>query len=142
MPIEPQHAVTVSIRAPMPQKKTGDEYRAKIVAKFGRVPSWAELAKHEGPGRQWRVTNPTGEGYKRGPVLNRDGWDRKRNAATTKIMQILQQPRPIVEVVAAVDYGRNWVERFLRAAKNRGEVTMTRIGRTVVWECVKTGGAE
>lgn len=53
MPIEP-HAVRYRVgTAVMPhERKSGDDYKATIIAKLGRLPSYEELAKLERAARQ------------------------------------------------------------------------------------------
>lgn len=54
MDIEPHHITTVS-RRPLvgsDAPRTLAEYQAPIIAKYGYLPSWPELAKHEGRTRR------------------------------------------------------------------------------------------
>ena len=130
---------TVCIRPVMPPKSTRTvrDYRAELKARFGRVPSYQELARIE------QGQPPTMRQYVP-PAPDNPNMASARAAIVAKgiatrddIMQVLTQPMTCPDVAYALKRTRQLINRHLVILKAEGKVTLRKVKGVAVWEAAE-----
>ena len=130
---------TVCIRTPMPPKSTRTvrDYRAELKARYGRVPSYQELARLE------QGQPPTMRQYVP-PAPDNPNMASARAAIVAKgiatrddIMQVLTQPMTCPDVAYALGRTRQLINRHLVILKAEGKVTLRKVKGVAVWEAAE-----
>lgn len=133
MTIEPQN-VRFQIGAPVLTHKSRSviDYRDDLRHKFGRVPSFAELAQMES-GKRYAApeTNPMPPS----PQLQgiRDRVAKKSRAACDLVLSRLTEPKTAAAIASEVGFSTQRVGALLRAAYERGEVARSTGTRITIW---------
>jgi hypothetical protein len=142
MTYEPEHCRSVSICAPKPadEARTLDQYQADLVRRFGRVPSWPELAKRENAARlrmsghstmarpQPTVDNSPGSLARRAAIIA------KGEATRKSILGALTKPMTCPDVANTLGRTPQLIQRHLVILAERGAVVGTRVKRVMIWE--------
>ena len=127
---------TVCIRPVMPPKAP-DTYREKLIARFGRVPSMAELARLE------QGQPPTMRQYVPPPSMTpatiaaRARIIAKGEATRADIMRVLTKPMTCPDVANALKRTRQLINRHLVILKAEGKVTLRKVKGVNVWEAAE-----
>lgn len=135
MPIEPHHVITVSRRPIVgaDRPKTLAEYQAPIIARFGRLPSWPELAHIESTPRSFASYGQAAPGNPR--VLSlKAALAAKSEASRQSILDALIEPMTAADVALAVQRDARGVRRSLILLRDQGRVTGTRVKTVMVWQ--------
>jgi hypothetical protein len=142
MPIEP-HAVRFQVGTIVPPSmpRTPEQYRDDLRRKFGRVPSYAELAAMEG---KVAVIAPRHEPVIRTPAeqaranANASRAKAKTLASLALIMSRLDKPMTAQQLSPLVRMTSQAIGSHLRAALNKGLVTRSDYSwkKATVWEKV------
>lgn len=130
MTIEPQDAFTVSIRQPMPPKAP-DTYREKLIARFGRIPSMAELAKMESATHRMSL-----EIYRPVTALDKSLEARRERTKETigVLVAALTRPMTSQDIATATGIPLSTVAHLMLRALDEGAVKRERIQRVYIWE--------
>ena len=127
---------TVCIRTPMPPKSTRTvrDYRAELKARYGRVPSYQELARLEQgqpPTMRQYVPpapdNPNVAAAKAAIVA-------KGIATRDDIMRVLTKPMTCPDVAYALGRTRQLINRHLVLLAQAGKITRRKTKGVMVWE--------
>ena len=128
---------TVHIPTPMPPKPLSSTYRAKLIARFGRVPSMQELARLEqgqpATMRQYvppAPDNPNVAAAKAAIVA-------KGIATRDDIMRVLTKPMTCPDVAYALGRTRQLINRHLVLLAQAGKITRRKTKGVAVWEAVE-----
>ena len=129
---------TVCIRTPMPPKSTRTvrDYRAELKARYGRVPTYQELARLE----QGQPT--TMRQYVPPPSMTptataaRARIIAKGIATRADIMRVLTKPMTCPAIAEALNRTRQLINRHLVILKAEGKVTLRKTKGVAVWEAV------
>ena len=128
---------TVKTSAPMPPKPMSNTYREKLIARFGRVPSMAELARLEqgqpSTMRQYvppAPDNPNVAAAKAAIVA-------KGIATRDDIMRVLTKPMTCPDVAYALGRTRQLINRHLVLLAQAGKITRRKTKGVAVWEAVE-----
>ena len=129
---------TVCIRTQMPPKSTRTvrDYRAELKARYGRVPTYRELARLE----QGQPT--TMRQYVPPPSMTptataaRARIIAKGIATRADIMRVLTKPMTCPDVANALKRTRQLINRHLVILKAEGKVTLRKTKGVAVWEAV------
>ena len=127
---------TVCIRPVMPPKAP-DTYREKLIARFGRVPSMAELARLE------QGQPPTMRQYVPPPSMTpatiaaRARIIAKGEATRIEVMRVLTKPMTCPDVANALKRTRQLINRHLVILKAEGKVTLRKVKGVNVWEAAE-----
>lgn len=136
MTLEPAHCHTVAIRPCLPPKTTRTlaDYQAPIIARFGRLPSWPELARLErGHASSLRPytppppDNPNIAAAKAAIVA-------KGIATRADIMRVLNKPMTCPDVSNALKRTRQLVQRHLQILAAEGRIAGHKVKGVTVWE--------
>ena len=130
---------TVCIRTPMPPKSTRTvrDYRAELKARYGRVPSYQELARLE----QGQPT--TMRQYVTPPSMTptataaRARIIAKGIATRADIMAVLTKPMTCPDVAYALGRTRQLINRHLVLLAQAGKITRRKTKGVAVWEAVE-----
>ena len=128
---------TVCIRPVMPPKPQNETYREKLIARFGRVPSMAELARLE------QGQPPTMRQYVPPPSMTPAAIEArariiaKGDATRDDIMQVLTQPMTCPDVAYALKRTRQLINRHLVILKAEGKITLRKVKGVAVWEAAE-----
>ncbi len=152
MTIEPHNVVTVSRRA-LPQlgatpddyAKAATAYEANLRARFGKVPSWEDLAMREN--RAMRASfgiSPMARAC--GSHTVSEAQREKLRAAShargirtmNAILASLTQPMTREDLISITGIAQNTVQRGLNRALDEGLVRKTKAKTYVIWERVDT----
>ena len=143
MSLEP-HAVTTVSRCPLtPPKEQGRtlaDYRADLIRRFGKVPSWPELAKRENAARA-RVTASSPMSRPQVGADRTAAHEAARTAFAAKkaerqdamLAYMTDDFRTSGDLATHFKISIDTVQGILREMKLNGLVTMTRIQRTAIW---------
>lgn len=128
--IEPHQAITVSIRQPMPPK-IPDTYREKLIARFGRIPSMAELAKLESATHRMSL-----ETYRPVIALNKSLEARRERTKETIAILVKALTRPMTnqDIATATGIPLSTVCHLMLRALDEGVVKRERVQRVYIWE--------
>ena len=122
---------TVCIRPVMPPKPLSSTYREKLIARFGRVPSMAELAKLESATHRMSL-----EIYR--PVTALDKSLDARSECTKEtigqLVAALTRPMTNQDLATATGIPLSTVAHLMLRALDEGAVKRERIQRMYVWE--------
>lgn len=136
MTLEPAHCHTVAIRPCLPPKSTRTlaDYQSPIIARFGRMPSWPELARLErGHASSLRPytpplpDNPNVAAAKAAIVA-------KGIATRADIMRVLNKPMTCPDVANVIKRTRQLVQRHLQILAAEGRIAGHKVKGVTVWE--------
>ena len=125
---------TVCIRPVMPPKPQNDTYREKLIARFGRVPSMAELARLEQgqPSTMRQYVPPPS--MTPATIAARARIIAKGEATRIEVMRVLTKPMTCPDVANALKRTRQLINRHLVILKAEGKVTLRKVKGVAVWE--------
>lgn len=136
MTLEPAHCHTVAIRPCLPPKTTRTlaDYQAPIIARFGRLPSWPELARLErGHASSLRPYTP--------PLPDNPNIAAAKAAIIAKgiatradIMAALTKPMTCPDVANVIKRTRQLVQRHLQILAAEGRIAGHKVKGVTVWE--------
>ena len=135
MTLEPAHCHTVAIRPCLPPKTTRTlaDYQAPIIAKYGYLPSWPELAKHEGPRIYVRYDyTPPSDLVGREAAIA--AIIAKGEATRASILGTLTKPMTCPDVANALGRTRQLINRHLVLLVKAGKITGQNVKGLKVWE--------
>lgn len=140
MTVEPQNAITVRIVQPMPTGvRTLADYQASIIARFGNLPSWAELARRENRAMLRSVGNPHRQGS-----LSDESRAKMAAAKAEKggftvetILAALVAPMTREDIARKTGIPPSTAHLALRRAHDAGLVGRTSVHRHVIWHRVQ-----
>ena len=130
---------TVSIRTPMPPKSTRTvrDYRAELKARYGRVPTYQELARLEGgesiAQRAYVPPPPNNPNV----AAMRAAIVAKGIATRDDIMRVLTKPMTCPDVAYALGRTRQLINRHLVLLAQAGKITRRKTKGVAVWEAVE-----
>ena len=141
MTVEPQNAITVRIVQPVPPKPEDAEgaYRAKLIARFGKVPPPEELARLEACAMSGNADRPgssrvfTGEARERIAAHRRAEGERTVNA----IIDALTAPMTRGEISDATGLAESTITQAMHRALDAGMVSRSTVKRLVYWHRVQ-----
>lgn len=121
---------TVCIRPVMPPK-VPDTYREKLIARFGRVPSMAELAKLESAPHRMSL-----EIYRPVTALDKSLDARRERTKETigQLVAALTRPMTNQDLATATGIPLSTVAHLMLRALDEGAVKRERIQRVYIWE--------
>jgi hypothetical protein len=121
---------TVCIRPVMPPKAP-DTYRDKLIARFGRVPSMAELAKLESATHRMSL-----EIYQPQMALDKSLDARRERTKETigTLVAALTRPMTNQDLATATGIPLSTVAHLMRRALDEGAVKRERVQRVYIWE--------
>ena len=122
---------TVCIRPVMPPKPQNETYRDKLIARFGRVPSMAELAKLESATHRMSL-----DVYQPQTALDKSLDARRERTKETIATLVAALTRPMTNQDLATDTGipLSTVAHLMLRALDEGAVKRERIQRVYIWE--------
>ena len=122
---------TVHLPTQMPPKPLSSTYREKLIARFGRVPSMAELAKLESATHRMSL-----EIYRPVTALDKSLDARRERTKETIGQLVAALTRPMTNQDLATDTGipLSTVAHLMLRALDEGAVKRERIQRMYVWE--------
>ena len=125
---------TVCIRPVMPPKPQNETYREKLIARFGRVPSMAELARLEQgqPTTMRQYVPPAPDNPNM--IAAKAALVAKGDATRADIMAVLTKPMTCPDVAYALKRTRQLINRHLVILKAEGKVTLRKVKGVAVWE--------
>lgn len=147
MTIEPHAAVTVAIR-PTPgmiKARTEDDYRNDLIRRFGKLPSFQELAEMETRAMHFR--NAVSPMARANPV-NRASPDRLEAAARARAAIVAETEGSLLTALQGRDWtavtdlaplvgmARRTITHYLNRPLLQGKVCRTRRGAASVWRVV------
>ena len=128
---------TVHLPTPMPPKPLSNTYREKLIARFGRVPSYQELARLEQgqPPTMRQYVPPAPDNPNMASA--RAAIIAKGEATRADIMAVLTQPMTCPDVSNALGRTRQLINRHLVILKAEGKVTLRKVKGVAVWEAAE-----
>ena len=122
---------TVCIRPVMPPKPLSNTYREKLIARFGRVPSMAELAKLESATHRMSL-----EIYRPVTALDKSLDARRERTKETigQLVAALTRPMTNQDLATATGIPLSTVAHLMLRALDEGAVKRERIQRVYIWE--------
>jgi hypothetical protein len=136
MTLEPSRCHTVAIRPCLPPKTTRTlaDYQAPIIARFGRLPSWPELAKLERQGST--IITPVQAPLPVTPmtIAARAAIVAKGEATRASIMAALTKPMTCPDVANVIRRTRQLTQRHLQILASQGRITGHKVKGVTVWE--------
>lgn len=130
--IEPQDAYTVLRRPLLPPKPEPGTYRAKLIARFGRVPTYQELAAIEA-GKPWLRH---GSAYQCQEANERRATEaireRERQAAQILAM-VTEAPTSSADIAIRMGIKQRRIVSVLAVMRERDEVKLIRDGVARLW---------
>ena len=136
MTLEPSHCHTVAIRPCLPPKTTRTlaDYQAPIIARFGRLPSWPELARLERQGST--IITPVQAPLPVTPmtIAARAAIVAKGEATRASIMAALTKPMTCPDVANVVRRTRQLTQRHLQILAAEGRIAGHKVKGVMVWE--------
>ena len=133
---EPSRCHTVAIRPCLPPKTTRTlaDYQAPIIARFGRLPSWPELAKLERQGST--IITPVQAPLPVTPmtIAARAAIVAKGEATRASIMAALTKPMTCPDVANVVRRTRQLTQRHLQILAAEGRIAGHKVKGVMVWE--------
>ena len=136
MTLEPSRCHTVAIRPCLPPKTTRTlaDYQAPIIARFGRLPSWPELARLERQGST--IITPVQAPLPVTPmtIAARAAIVAKGEATRASIMAALTKPMTCPDVANVIRRTRQLTQRHLKILASQGRITGHKVKGVTVWE--------
>ncbi len=128
---------TVCIRPVMPPKPMSNTYREKLIARFGRVPTYQELARLEQgqPPTMRQYVPPAPDNPNM--IAAKAALVAKGDATRADIMAVLTKPMTCPDVANALKRTRQLINRHLVILKAEGKVTLRKVKGVNVWEAVE-----
>ena len=128
---------TVHLPTPMPPKPLSNTYREKLIARFGRVPSMAELARLEQgqPSTMRQYVPPAPENPNM--IAAKAAIVAKGIATREDIMRVLTKPITCPAIAEALNRTRQLINRHLVILKAEGKVTLRKVKGVNVWEAAE-----
>ena len=128
---------TVHLPTPMPPKPLSNTYREKLIARFGRVPSMAELARLEQgqPSTMRQYVPPAPENPNM--IAAKAAIVAKGIATREDIMRVLTKPMTCPAIAEALNRTRQLINRHLVILKAEGKVTLRKVKGVNVWEAAE-----
>ena len=125
---------TVCIRPVMPPRPQNETYREKLIARFGRVPSMAELARLEQgqPTTMRQYVPPAPDNPNM--IAAKAALVAKGDATRIEVMRVLTKPMTCPDVAYALKRTRQLINRHLVILKAEGKVTLRKVKGVAVWE--------
>lgn len=125
---------TVCIRPVMPPKPQNETYREKLIARFGRVPSMAELAKLESATHRMSL-----DVYQPQTALDKSLDARRERTKETigQLVAALTRPMTNQDLATATGIPLSTVCHLMLRALDEGAVKRERIQRVYIWERVE-----
>ena len=122
---------TVCIRPVMPPRPQNDTYREKLIARFGRVPSMAELAKLESATHRMSL-----DVYQPQMALDKSLDARRERTKETigQLVAALTSPMTNQDLATATGIPLSTVAHLMLRAMDEGAVKRERIQRVYIWE--------
>ena len=122
---------TVCIRPVMPPKPQNETYREKLIARFGRVPSMAELAKLESATHRMSL-----DVYQPHTALDKSLDARRERTKETigQLVAALTRPMTNQDLATATGIPLSTVAHLMLRAMDEGAVKRERIQRVYIWE--------
>jgi DNA-binding transcriptional ArsR family regulator len=148
MPIEPQDVTSVSTPRIGQAARTKADYEADLRARFGRVPSWPELAKRENRA-MWKSQGrlSASQHDQKGDRLFdvedkrltslRAALAEKSRATVAKIMAHLNEPKTASDLERETGFSRQTIGSHLREASLRGKVIREMRSRVSIWSLAR-----
>ena len=128
---------TVCIRTPMPPKPLSNTYREKLIARFGRVPSYQELARieqgHLPTMCQYVPPAPDNPNM----IAAKAAIIAKGEATRIEVMRVLTEAMTCPAIAEAMNRTRQLINRHLVILKAEGKVTLRKVKGVNVWEAVE-----
>ena len=150
MILEPHDVTTVSIRAfppKPPEQRTLADYQADLTRRFGRVPSWTELAKRENRAMLFRQAhssmarpqvNPADHPNTQAAI---EAILAKGEATRVSIVAALTAPMTCPDVAYALKRSPQLIRRHLTLLTEQGRVTGRSVKGVTVWERIQEAAA-
>ena len=128
---------TVHLPTPMPPNPLSNTYREKLIARFGRVPSMAELARLEQgqPPTMRQYVPPAPENPNM--IAAKAAIVAKGIATREDIMRVLTKPMTCPDVAYALGRTRQLINRHLVLLAQAGKITRRKTKGVAVWEAVE-----
>lgn len=122
---------TVCIRPVMPPRPENDTYRDKLIARFGRVPSMAELAKLESATNRMSL-----EIYRLVTALDKSIEARRERTKKTigQLVAALTRPMTNQDLATATGIPLSTVCHLMLRALDEGAVKRERVQKVYIWE--------
>ena len=122
---------TVCIRPVMPPRPQNETYREKLIARFGRVPSMAELAKLESATHRMSL-----DVYQPQTALEKSLEARRERTKETIATLVAALTRPMTnqDLATATGIPLSTVAHLMLRALDEGAVKRERIKRVYIWE--------
>ena len=122
---------TVCIRTQMPPKPLSSTYRDKLIARFGRVPTYQELAKLESATHRMSL-----ESYRPVTALDKSLEARRERTKETigQLVAALTRPMTNQDLATATGIPLSTVAHLMLRALDEGAVKRERIQRVYIWE--------
>ena len=136
MTLEPSHCHTVAIRPCLPPKTTRTlaDYQAPIIARFGRLPSWPELARLERQGSTSITPVQAPLPVTPMTIAARAAIVAKGEATRASIMAALTKPMTCPDVANVIRRTRQLTQRHLQILASQGRITGQKVKGGMVWE--------
>jgi len=122
---------TVHLPTPMPPKPLSSTYREKLIARFGRVPSMAELAKLESETHRMSL-----EIYRPVTALDKSLDARRERTKETigQLVAALTRPMTNQDLATATGIPLSTVAHLMLRALDEGVVKRERVQQMYIWE--------
>ena len=136
MTLEPAHCHTVAIRPCLPPKTTRTlaDYQAPIIARFGRMPSWPELARLERQGSTSITPVQAPLPVTPMTIAARAAIVAKGEATRNSIMAALTKPMTCPDVANVIKRTRQLTQRHLQILAAEGRIAGHKVKGVTVWE--------
>lgn len=136
MTLEPAHCHTVAIRPCLPPKTTRTlaDYQAPIIARFGRLPSWPELARLERQGSTSITPVQAPLPVTPMTIAARAAIVAKGEATRASIMAALTKPMTCPDVANVIKRTRQLTQRHLQILAAEGRIAGHKVKGVTVWE--------
>lgn len=137
MDTEPHDITTVSIRAfppNPPERRTLQDYQADLVRRFGRVPSWAELAVRENRAMSRIKDRPQIEVSEKAKQMAAEARMAQGRETLRIIVGCITGTMTTADVIRVSGLTERQAEQALERAVDRGLLVKGKLKRMNVWE--------
>lgn len=132
MTIEPQHAVTVHIPSVRPEaERTLADYQADLIRRFGKLPSWPELARMECMARVRGTATPPSKPADK--PAGRHYCTAQTNAADVEVLAALTEPMSGSALANKICRSESYVMRALYRLQAEGAVVRSGQSSATRW---------